>query len=126
MKSGGMIGIAFILLWIETWILLQLSETIPNSALWTEIIIAFLVGWWMIRRDGLSLWTFFESELHNRRLPSEELLDGVLGLISGVLWVIPGIVTDGLGLALMIPTVRYAVAVWMRQRLKIWWKFDAS
>lgn len=63
-------------------------------------------GVWLLRTEDLSLWTLLETELQNNRLPTEELLGGILLLMGGIALLIPGILTDAFGLALMVPVIR--------------------
>ena len=56
--------------------------------------------------EHFSLWTIVESELHNNRLPAEEVVADLLLLGGGVLLIVPGLLTDALGLAVFIPTMQ--------------------
>jgi UPF0716 protein FxsA len=42
-------------------------------------------------------------------VPTKELLDGALLLVSGVLLLTPGLVTDAIGFLLVIPVTRYPI-----------------
>ncbi|SVD52429.1 uncharacterized protein METZ01_LOCUS405283, partial [marine metagenome] len=52
-------------------------------------------------------WTLVESELRNRRVPAEEVLADLLLWVGGALLVVPGLLTDALGLAIFVPAVRH-------------------
>ena len=56
--------------------------------------------------ENFSLWTLVESELRNRRVPAEEVMADLLLWVGGVLLVVPGLLTDALGLVIFIPAVR--------------------
>ena len=59
-----------------------------------------------MKGEHFYLWTIVESELHNNRLPAEELVADLLLLGGGILLIVPGLLTDALGLAVFIPSVR--------------------
>ena len=56
--------------------------------------------------EHFSLWTIVESELHNNRLPTEEVVANLLLLGGGIFLIVPGLITDALGLTVLIPAVR--------------------
>jgi UPF0716 protein FxsA len=64
------------------------------------------IGGWFARREGLSLWTELESDVQNRRVPTEEALDAMLVVLGGWALIVPGFVTDVAGAALLVPGVR--------------------
>ena len=68
--------------------------------------------------ENFSLWTIVESELHNNRLPAEELVADLLLLGGGILLVVPGLLTDSLGLAVFIPAVRQECIQMIRNNMK--------
>ena len=65
-----------------------------------------------------SLWTLVESELRNRRVPTEEIFADLLYWCGGALLVVPGLLTDALGLIVFIPVVRYESIRWLRKRIQ--------
>jgi UPF0716 protein FxsA len=48
--------------------------------------------------------------------PSELLLDGVILLVAAVLLLLPGLVSDALGMLLLIPPARWGVAILLKRR----------
>jgi len=64
------------------------------------------------------LWTLVESELRNRRVPAEEVLADLLLWCGGVLLIVPGLLTDALGLVIFIPVVRQVSIQWLRKRMQ--------
>ncbi|HET9884956.1 MAG TPA: FxsA family protein, partial [Candidatus Binatia bacterium] len=49
-------------------------------------------------------------------LPAEEMLDSVLIFAGGVLFVVPGVITDCAALVLLIPFTRTIFKRWLRRR----------
>jgi UPF0716 protein FxsA len=76
------------------------------------IAIARSLGWYVI-------WNM-RQDLDAGRVPVASMFDGLLLLVAGVLLLLPGLISDGLGLLLLIPWVRQGVRwvivrYWMRR-----------
>ena len=101
-----------------------------NLAQWTSwpmtfalVLITGIVGGWLARQQGVQCWNKAKQKLACGELPTDSLLDGIMILIAGVLLVTPGVLTDLVGLALLIPLFRHLVrrrlATHLRSRLTI-------
>jgi UPF0716 protein FxsA len=86
----------------------------PTLAL---VILTAVVGTWQLRTQGLATLARARAQLDKGELPTRELFDGACVLVSGVLLLTPGFVTDLLGLLLFLPPIRSALRVWLGRRL---------
>jgi UPF0716 protein FxsA len=68
-----------------------------------------LVGGWLLRREGARAWRAFTTAVTEGRPPAVEALDGVLALMGGALMVLPGFISDLVGLLLVVPFTRRVV-----------------
>jgi UPF0716 protein FxsA len=64
------------------------------------------LGSWLLRREGTKAWRAFRSALSSGRPPAAEVVDGVLILVGGLAMMLPGFVSDVLGLILVLPPTR--------------------
>jgi UPF0716 protein FxsA len=64
-------------------------------------------GPFVIRRVGTGVLVRAQDRLVKGETPTSELLDGVVVLVGGLMICIPGFISDGLGLLLMIRPVRH-------------------
>ena len=103
---------------LEILILLQLNYIMPLSTIFLQCVVTLAAGLWLMQGENFSLLTIVESELHNNRLPAEELVADLLLLGGGVLLIIPGLITDALGLAVFIPVVRQECIELIRKCMK--------
>ena len=87
---------------------------LPTLAL---ILLAGVAGASLARREGMRVWLSVNRELSAGRMPAGELMEAFLVLIAGVLLVTPGVITDLLGVALLIPPVRRIVSAFVMHRL---------
>lgn len=67
------------------------------------------IGPFVIRRVGMGVIARTQQRLASGEVPTREVLDGVVVLAGGLMIVVPGFVSDALGLLLMIGPVRQAV-----------------
>jgi UPF0716 protein FxsA len=94
---------------VELAVLIAVGHAIGVLATIALLILASLVGAALLRREGARTLRAFVAALRTRRPPHQELLDGMLIAIAGVLIVLPGFVSDVLGLLLLLPPIRAMV-----------------
>lgn len=93
--------------WIGLW---------PTLAM---VVLTTVFGILLLKANGrLTLMTLQRSfsELDD---PTEPLVHGAMILIAGVLLLIPGFFTDGIGIALLVPGIRTAVYRFLRARISV-------
>ena len=108
----------FILPCIEIWIFINLNFIMSLSTILLQSIVTMAAGLWLAQGENISLWTLIKSELLNKRIPAEELLDDLLIWCGGILLIVPGLLTDAIGIVISIPTIRQEIIKWMRNRIK--------
>ncbi len=96
----------FLLLSLELWLLLQISLSTSLQTVVFLCGISGVAGLFLLRGGDFSLWNLLALELRQRRPPTEELLDALLLLVSGGSLVLTGVISDLVGLGLLIPPVR--------------------
>ena len=69
-----------------------------------------VVGSVLMRREGARTMAAFSEALRTRRVPHQEIADGVLIAAAGLLIVLPGFVSDVVGLFLLFPPTRRLVS----------------
>ena len=81
---------------------------VPTVAL---VVLTALVGLVLVRAEGRNTLRKIQAKLGQGEPPTDELIDGGLLLISGTLLLTPGLVTDLVGLVLVVPLTRYPIRV---------------
>ena len=91
---------------LEIYVLIQVGQVI--GAWWTILllVLASVIGTWLVRREGGRAWRALTSALETGRMPHRELADGALILVGGTLMLTPGFVTDAVGMLLILPLTR--------------------
>lgn len=64
------------------------------------------LGAWLLRREGSRAWKALVTTFESGRLPAGELTDAALVLVGGLLLMLPGFLTDIVGLFFLIPFTR--------------------
>ena len=70
------------------------------------VIITALIGSTLLKQQGWSIMAKAQQSIAEGRTPALEMLEGVVILVSGVLLLTPGFITDGLGLLGLMPWSR--------------------
>jgi len=82
------------------------------------VVTTGVVGAWLARRQGWRTWRRIQADLAAGRLPADSLLDGLLILVAGAVLITPGVLTDLLGFALLIPACRTALKKYLARRFR--------
>lgn len=110
LRSGWPLALFVVLLVavpiLEVYVLVQVGQRI--GAWWTVLILVAeaVLGSWLLRREGARAWRALDGAFRGGRVPTGELADAALVLVGGVLLMLPGFVTDVLGLFFLIPFTR--------------------
>lgn len=78
-----------------------------------------VAGSLMLRLQGLSLLRRVRAEMDRGQVPGEDIMQGALIVVASVLLLIPGFITDALGLLLFVPPLRAAIARIMVRNAKV-------
>src|SRR5688500_13401069 len=120
--SRVLLKILFTLLGVQLVDLLLLVLLSREFGFWQTVAALFavgLLGSGLARREGGRVWRGFQASLAAGRPPEHGVIDGMLVLLGGVLLLLPGILSDVIGLGLFIPPVRRAIAGLLRQRFAL-------
>ena len=91
---------------IEISIFIQVGGFVGT---FNTILIIFLtaaVGVYFVRQQGFRTFQKIAVELQNQQIPVQGMFDGLVILISGILLVTPGFLTDIIGFLGLIPQTR--------------------
>ena len=104
---------------IELMLLIEVGGIIGSA--WTFIIIiaTALIGTKLVKQQGISTWSNIQTEMASGQLPARSLFDGICILISGVLLITPGFITDTIGFLLVTPPFRAAMYAQIGSRIQV-------
>lgn len=102
-----MLFILFLIVWLvaELFVVIQVAEAIGILLTIVLLIAGWPLGIWALRSQGRTAWRRLTVAVSEGRPPTREVVDGALVLLGGILLMIPGFITDVLGIcALLAPT----------------------
>ena len=73
------------------------------------VILDILIGSALIRRSGTNIFSILNTPASDKKALSGGAAQSLLGAIAGLLFIIPGVVSDFIALALLMPWVRQRV-----------------
>jgi UPF0716 protein FxsA len=111
------VALAIVVGVVEIAVMIQVGQLIGVVNTIGLLILVSLIGAWLVKRQGLGVLARIREQRAAGRLPAAEVFDGALILVAGVLLVIPGFVTDVLGLLLLIPPIRAVARGFVRRRV---------
>lgn len=105
------IGLAFVVVPVlELALLIKTGQVIGVWATVALVVTTALTGAMIISRQSLSVLRRTLEAASEGRPPVAPVLDGLCLLLAGALLLTPGLLTDAVALALLVPPVRRAVA----------------
>jgi UPF0716 protein FxsA len=104
---------------ILTWIGIETKWYVPIlMVIGTGVVGAVLARW-----QGWQVLERIRTDAAAGRMPADALIDGFLILLAGILLVTPGVLTDLMGVALLIPPVRAlikrGVTAWIKRNIEV-------
>jgi UPF0716 protein FxsA len=88
----------------ELFVVIEVAKAIGVAATLLLLILSWPIGAWALRTQGRAAWRRLSAAVNAGRAPGREVLDGALILIGGLLLIVPGFITDALGIILLAPT----------------------
>ncbi len=83
------------------------------------VILTGVVGAVLARMEGIRCLAEFRRKANRMEVPAAELLDGAMIFLAGTLLVTPGLLTDAVGFAFLIPPLRRAIRGAIVRRMNV-------
>lgn|SRR5690606_13758324 len=93
----------------ELYVIVQVAQEIGVLETIALLIIVSAIGAWLVKREGLAVLARVQDQIEHGRVPTKELVDGLLLLLAGALMLTPGFLSDVLGILLILPPTRAVV-----------------
>jgi UPF0716 protein FxsA len=103
----------------ELYVIVQVGQAI---GVWNTIgllLLFSLVGAWLAKHEGLVVYQRVQQRLARGEVPGREMLDGFLVLTGGLLLLVPGFITDMVGVVLLFPPTRAVARAYLRRRFSV-------
>jgi UPF0716 protein FxsA len=100
------------LIFAEIAAFILVGQAIGVLATLSLVFLGMVGGLMLLRRQGVAAVARVRAELAAGGSPGRPLADGAAQVLAAILIIVPGFVTDAIGLALLVPAVRGAL--WRR------------
>ncbi|MDM5190277.1 FxsA family protein [Bacillus sp. DX4.1] len=109
---------------IEVTVLIGSSHFIGMWPTFAMIVFTGVIGVYLAKRQGFAVLREIQYRLNRGELPGDAVLDGIFVFIGGILLLVPGYVTDVIGIILIFPVTRKPFKLMMIKWLQ--WKLSRN
>jgi len=103
---------------IELALLIEIGQHIGTANTILLVLSTGVVGATLAKAQGFQVFSRIQAELNAGHLPGDSLLDGAMVLAGGILLLTPGIITDCIGLAALVPLTRDLLKRLIREAIR--------
>ncbi len=108
---------------VELALLLALGKYVGIEFTLGFVVLSGILGVAVLRFQSWQTWRSVQQSLAQGELPAESLADRLMLLLAGVLLIAPGVLTDIVGLTLLVPVCRrfyrHWLMAWFRRRVEV-------
>jgi UPF0716 protein FxsA len=94
----------------EIYVLIEVGRAIGALPTIALVVFTAVAGTWLVRAQGVQTVARLRTSLNQGELPATTVIEAFILLVVGVLLLLPGFATDAVGLILLVPPVRRALA----------------
>lgn len=102
--------VVLIIPFAEIYLLIQVGGIIGAFPTILLVVFTAILGAALLRQQGFSTFQRFQESLAQGVIPAYEMVEGPIILVGGVLLLTPGFITDIIGFACLIPSLRRKIA----------------
>lgn len=107
-----LIGVLLLIPLLDVMVLVLLATSLLSPVLVVALVVlTAFIGLLLVRAEGRRTLARLQRKMARGEAPTDELLDGAMLLVAGAFFLTPGLVTDFLGLVLVLPPTRYPLRV---------------
>lgn len=104
---------------IEIAVFIKVGQYIGAWKVVALIFLSAILGAVLLRYQSIGVIRRIDRDIRQGRTPDSSLFDGFLIVVGAILMIVPGFVSDLVGLLLMIPFVRMLVRRFLASRIKV-------
>jgi len=102
--------VVLIIPFAEIYLLLGVGSVIGAFPTIFLVVFTAALGAWLLRQQGFSTFRRFQESLSQGIIPAYEMIEGPIILLGGALLLTPGFITDVIGFACLVPSLRKKIA----------------
>ena len=98
---------------LELGLLIEIGSRVGALPTIAVVVATGVLGAWLARREGLRAMRGLQEAMARGEMPASPLVEGFMILVGGAFLVTPGVLTDLVGFALLIPRSRAQIKKWV-------------
>ncbi len=103
---------------LDLYILIKASQTMGFGITVVLIILTGIAGYYLAKTEGKLVIRNINNAMSQGNIPGNEILTGFSILIGGFLLLLPGIVTDIVGITMVLPGTRNFYKEYIRRKIE--------
>lgn len=104
---------------LELFVLIQVGRQIGAAATIALVILTAVAGVFLLRRQSYTVVARVREKVAVGEMPAKEMLDGLFVAIGGLLLLLPGFISDVIGLCCLLPPIRAVLMRWFVTRAAV-------
>ncbi|UZP67768.1 FxsA family protein [Desulfovibrio mangrovi] len=101
---------------MELYTLVEVGSVIGVGSTILVVILTGIAGAWLARMEGFNTMMKVRESLAQGKVPADEMVEGLLILVAGILLLTPGFITDCMGILMLAPFTRKPLARVLRKQ----------
>lgn len=101
---------------VDIYVLIKVGAIIGALPTIFWVVFTAVLGVGLVRLQGFTTLARLRATVMQGGIPAMELMEGVVLMLAGGLLLLPGFITDAVGLCLFIPPLRRALIAWTLRR----------
>ncbi|AIA69523.1 suppressor of F plamsid exlusion of phage T7 [Pectobacterium atrosepticum SCRI1043] len=110
----------FLLAYIEISLFIHVAEVMGVAMTLLLVVFTSCLGVSLVRNQGMKTLVQMQQKMAAGESPAAEMVKSVSLVLAGFLLLIPGFLTDFLGLLLLLPPVQKSLTLKLMPHLNIW------
>jgi UPF0716 protein FxsA len=102
--------VVLIIPFAEIYLLLEVGSIIGAFPTIFLVVFSAAFGAWLLKQQGFSTFRKVQENIAQGIVPAYEMIEGPIILLGGVLLLTPGFLTDIIGFACLVPSLRKRIA----------------
>ncbi|MCB1758970.1 MAG: FxsA family protein [Gammaproteobacteria bacterium] len=94
---------------VELYFLIEVGSEIGAISTIALTVFTAVLGGMLVRMQGFTTALKVRDALEREEVPAIEMMEGAILLVTGLMLLLPGFVTDAIGFLLLVPPVRQAL-----------------
>ncbi len=105
--------------WVEFEALIFIGSEIGGLACFLGIFVTAFIGMWLLRSQGRAVLARWQANLTRGEVETASLASGLSLLLGALLMLLPGYVTDAMGILCFIPGLRFLIGSALLSRFQL-------